>query len=309
MKQGDYMEKDQLSIFQNWQEQYINEKKVLNMSKNTILNYSRVLDALYDHYAKFEDTLDFYAIDRAFLLSFLESRGEIATNTKNLYITVSKNFFTYISLHNKDGVDFRTRFTDLKAKAKKSDPVSLDNREYEVLTHYLNKPIKPASYLKYRNNLILKLLLFTGIRASELLSISLTDIEVLEEEGVYKILIHGKGNKERYIYISLETIQDELSYIKEYIRDHSFSTRHIAQTSKGRVMMRSELYLMIEKLFKRIGINKRGVHILRHTFGKKMVQKNVNLSTIKELMGHENIQTTMIYARSDEGSMITAVKA
>ena len=303
------MEKDQLSIFTKWQEQYINEKKVLNMSKNTILNYNQVLNALFDYYARFEDTIDFYDIDRSFLLGFLENKGEIATNTKNLYITVCKNFFTYVSLHNKDGVDFRTRFTDLKAKAKKSDPVSLDNREYEVLTHYLSKQIKPASYLKYRNNLILKLLLFTGVRASELLSVSLTDIEVLEEEGVYKILIQGKGNKERYVYISLETIQDELSYIEEYIRDRTFSTQHIAQTSKGRVMMRSELYLMIEKLFKRIDINKRGVHILRHTFGKKMVQKNVNLSTIKELMGHENIQTTMIYARSDEGSMIAAVKA
>ena len=301
------MEKDQLSIFAKWQEQYINEKKVLNMSKNTILNYSRVLNTLFDHYARYEDTIDFYDIDRSFLLGFLESRGEIATNTKNLYITVCKNFFTYVSVHNKDGVDFRTRFTDLKAKAKKSDPVSLDNREYEVLTHYLSKPIKPASFLQYRNRLILKLLLFTGIRASELLSISLTDIEVLAEEGVYKILIYGKGNKERYVYISVETIQEELSYIEEYIRTHSFITQHITQTSKGRVMMRSELYLMIEKLFKRIGINKRGVHVLRHTFGKKLVQKNVNLSTIKELMGHENIQTTMIYARSDEGSMIAAI--
>ena len=44
------MEKDQLSIFSKWQEQYINEKKVLNMSKNTILNYNRVLNALFDYY-------------------------------------------------------------------------------------------------------------------------------------------------------------------------------------------------------------------------------------------------------------------
>ena len=302
------MEKDQLLIFQNWQDQYINEKKVLNMAKNTILNYSRVLDALYDHYSKFEDTLSFYEIDRAFMLSFLESRGEIATNTKNLYITVCKNFFTYVSLHNKEGVDFRNRFLDLKAKIKKSEPVFLNNREYEVLTAYLDSPIRPKSYLQYRNRLIMKLLLFTGIRASELLSISLDDIELLAEEGVNKILIHGKGNKERYVYIAIDSIRDELHYIEEYISEKGFRTRHIVQTAKGRVMVRSELYLMIEKLFKRIGINKRGVHILRHTFGKRLVQKNVNLSTIKELMGHENIQTTMIYARSDEGSMIAAMK-
>jgi len=63
------------------------------------------------------------------------------------------------------------------------------------------------------------------------------------------------------------------------------------------------VYLVLTKLY----IKKRGVHILRHTFGKRMVKKNVNLSTIKELMGHENIQTTMIYARSDEKGMIEAV--
>jgi integrase len=47
--------------------------------------------------------------------------------------------------------------------------------------------------------------------------------------------------------------------------------------------------------------------MLRHSFGKHVVSKNINLSTIKALIGHENIQTTFIYARSDEESMIRAV--
>jgi integrase/recombinase XerD len=74
-------------------------------------------------------------------------------------------------------------------------------------------------------------------------------------------------------------------------------------------MHRAELYTMLDKLYKKLNIKKRGIHILRHTFGKRMVKKNVNLSTIKELMGHENIQTTMIYARSDERGMIRAVSS
>jgi len=74
-----------------------------------------------------------------------------------------------------------------------------------------------------------------------------------------------------------------------------------------RVMHRAELYSTLNKLYKKLYIKKRGVHILRHTFGKRMVKKNVNLATIKELMGHENIQTTMIYARSDERGMIEAI--
>jgi integrase len=73
------------------------------------------------------------------------------------------------------------------------------------------------------------------------------------------------------------------------------------------VIHTTELYIMLDRLYKKLYIKKRGIHMLRHTFGKRMVQKNVNLSTIKEMMGHENIQTTMIYAQSDEQSMIEAI--
>ncbi len=119
-------------------------------------------------------------------------------------------------------------------------------------------------------------------------------------------------SKYRYVYIKQEIIEDDL----EYIQDHCFSDEimiknnqeyFIAVTQKGRVMHRAELYTMFDRLYKKLYIKKRGVHMLRHTFGKRMVQKNVNLSTIKEMMGHENIQTTMIYARSDERSMIEAI--
>jgi integrase/recombinase XerD len=84
-------------------------------------------------------------------------------------------------------------------------------------------------------------------------------------------------------------------FTRDYLLQNGNNNTHINQTTKGRVMLRSELYTVIANLFKKLHIKKRGVHLLRHTFGKKMVQKNVNLSTIKELMSHENIQTTTIY--------------
>ena len=296
------MLQDQLFIFDKWQKEFINEKKVLNMSKSTIMNYTNVLNRFYEYYSEYEDKIAFYDIDRLFVLEFINSLGNVKENTKNLYITVIKSFFKYVSKYNEIGIDFKNKFQDLKSKVQKSDPEHLSNEEYEVLVKYLDAYVKPKSFLQYRNRLIVKFLLFTGIRASELLAIKIEDIALMKEECVYKIKIFGKGNKIRFVYIPVEVIQKELQDIKKYI------VTYIAVTSKGRVMARSELYIMIEKLFKRLGINKRGVHLLRHTFGKKMVQKNVNLSTIKELMGHENIQTTMIYARSDEENMIAAIR-
>ena len=80
------MSNDQLLIFDKWQKSFINEKKVLNMSKSTIMNYSAILDKLYEYYSLHEDVKPFYDIDRDFIISFLQSRGDIATNTKNLSI-------------------------------------------------------------------------------------------------------------------------------------------------------------------------------------------------------------------------------
>jgi hypothetical protein len=74
---------DQLTLFDKWQTSFINEKKVLNMSKSTIMNYSSILNKLYDYYSLYEEKLSFYEIDRNFILNFLNNYPDMATNTKN----------------------------------------------------------------------------------------------------------------------------------------------------------------------------------------------------------------------------------
>ncbi len=309
------MGKDQLFILDKWIKNYLNEKKTLNLSNNTLMNYKRVLDSFYQFFAlKNEEEVisSVFEIDRDFILEYLNSKGDIAVNTKNLHITVIKSFLSYISENNSDNIDLTQNLKSLTAKSVKRESESLSKEEEVILEGYMHKPLKKKTFLQVRNRLLVKLLYYTGVRASELLSIKLDDISLMTEEGVYKIYILGKGRKYRYAYIKQELIEDDL----EYIKDHFFSDEimiannkehFIAVTQKGRVMHRAELYTMLDRLYKKLYIKKRGVHMLRHTFGKRMVQKNVNLSTIKEMMGHENIQTTMIYARSDERSMIEAI--
>ncbi len=309
------MEKDQLFILDKWIKNYLNEKKTLNLSDNTLMNYKRVLDSFYQFFAKKEEdnTINsIYEIDRDFILEYLNSKGDIAANTKNLHITVIKSFLAYISENNSNNIDLVQNLKSITAKSVKRESESLSKEEEVILERYMNKPLKKKTFLQVRNRLLVKLLYYTGVRASELLSIKLKDISLMKEEGVYKIYILGKGSKYRYVYIKQEIIEDDL----EYLKDHFFSDDtmidnnkeyFIAVTQKRRVMHRAELYTMLDRLYKKLYIKKRGIHMLRHTFGKRMVQKNVNLSTIKEMMGHENIQTTMIYARSDERSMIEAI--
>ena len=123
---------DQLLIFDKWQKDFINEKKVLNMSNSTIMNYNSILNKLYDYYSLYEEKITFYDIDRNFILSFLNNYPNMATNTKNLHITVIKNFFKYVSIYNKNNIDYRDRFSNLVAKAKKSEPILMkDDVNYQ----------------------------------------------------------------------------------------------------------------------------------------------------------------------------------
>ena len=309
------MQKDQLFILDKWIKNYLNEKKTLNLSNNTLMNYKRVLDSFYQFFAlknEEEAINSIYEIDRDFILEYLNSKGNIAVNTKNLHITVIKSLLSYISENNGDNIDLTKKLKGLNAKNVKSESESLSESESAVLEKYLLDEKYKKNFLNVRNRLLVKLLYYTGIRASELLAIKLEDIFLLVEEGVYKINIFGKGSKYRYIYIPVALISYELDFLQEHFLENAVLhknnlQKHIALTQKGRVMHRAELYIMLDKLYSRLYIKKRGIHILRHTFGKRMVKKNVNLSTIKELMGHENIQTTMIYARSDEKSMIEAI--
>ena len=305
------MSKDELFKLNNFTKSYINEKKALNSAKNTIISYKRVLNEFYEYYTMHYDEISLEAIDRVFIINYLESLA-LSINSKNLHIVVLKNFFKYLQTHFYPQSDFKSRLEQLNAKAQKREPIALSKSEYEkVMLYFLNdQSKKKRSFFSYRNSLLLKILLLSGVRVSELLGISILDIMLLntaEGRAIYKIRILGKANKERYIYIPQEQIEIELEYLKSFIHNYNLTTQSLAITKEGRVLGRAEVYKMVESFLRGQGIAKRGVHMLRHSFGKHLVQQNVNLSTIKELMGHENIQTTMIYARSDEESMIKAV--
>jgi len=180
------MEKDQLFILDKWIKNYLNEKKTLNLAKNTIINYKRVLDSFYQFFAqKEEDEVikSIYEIDRGFILEYLNSKGDIAVNTKNLHITVIKSFLTYISEHNNENIDLSKRLKGLSAKNVKSESESLSESESRALENHLLDTRYKKNFLNVRNRCLVKLLYYTGIRASELLAIKLEDISLLEDYG------------------------------------------------------------------------------------------------------------------------------
>lgn len=306
------MKNNELFKLENHTKSYINEKKTLNMAKNTIITYSNVLESFIEYYRSFYEEISIEEINRAFIVNYLDSKC-FSTSSKNLHAVILKNFFIYLQTHVYVGIDFKSRLEHLTLKLSKKEPLALSSSEYEkVIDYFLKEENKrKRTFHSYRNLFILKIILLCGVRVSECLGIKIQDITLLPSKenvpSIYKIILLGKGNKERYAYISQKVIEKELAFLQHHIKENDLQTTSLCITKEGRVLLRSEVYTMVESFLKNMSIQKRGVHMLRHSFGKHLVQKNINLSTIKALMGHENIQTTMIYARSDEESMIRAV--
>ena len=297
-----------LTKFEKQKDMFINEKKVLNCSSNTIITYLNVLNNFYEFILAYDSLNDITDINKDILLAFLNKDKNIATATKSSRLRVMKSFFSFIDEQEHKEGRFTLQFKKLTIKQEYKESVALTPDEVKRLLALFEK--KTKSFNKNRDAFLIKLILFTGIRASECLALTLDDFTqmgVSQEEKdmtVYKIRVQGKGNKERYVYIPKDKIKREFTYL---IENH-YIKNYIAITNQEKRMNRVGLYNVITNKMKKALINKRGVHILRHTFARSLVAKNINLQTISELLGHASIVlTAKTYARSDERSKVRAV--
>jgi len=302
---------------QFWIKQYINKLKLENKSKNTIDSYNRT-------YNSFLDFLDYYKEEYNKELSFLnlkeqdiyaflqykedfmQKQGEIAVATKKALITHLKRLFKYIEKNADELYDFDKVFEDINFKLNPRKPKGLNKDEQERLLQYLSNQIElKTDFISYRNSLIVKLMLLAGLRVSEVLNIVLNDfVFVKNGKEYYKITIKGKGNKIRQAYINKDEIEEELEFLNSYFNGNN---NYIAVTSKNKRMDRIQIFKMLNSIYKKVGIKKSGVHILRHTFAKNLVEKNISLSVIQKLLGHSNINTTSIYTNPDEDMVLNSL--
>ena len=144
-----------------------------------------------------------------------------------------KSFFTFMDEQEQKEGRFALQFKKLTIKQEYKESEALTPDEVKRLLALFEKTTK--SFNKNRDALLIKLILFTGIRASECLDLTLDDftkIDVTQDENsiaVYKIRVQGKGNKERYVYIPKDKINREFSYLVE----NNYITNYIAITNQN----------------------------------------------------------------------------
>ena len=146
---------------------------------------------------------------------------------------------------------------------------------------------KAPKSLKYR--IVLSLIYSAGLRISELCNLKITDID---SERMQLQVRNSKGNKSRYVILS----NCILIGLRKYMLSDEPSVYLFNGKTKGKPLGTGSIQQSFRQAMKATKINKEAsVHTLRHSYATHLLEDGVDIVTIKELLGHSNIETTMRY--------------
>jgi site-specific recombinase XerD len=162
------------------------------------------------------------------------------------------------------------------------------------------RALSPTLTLAIRNQAIVLILLSTGLRVSELCDLQMADIRLSEKAGLITVR-WGKGNKRRQIPLN----SDGRRALREWLKIRESRTQYVFTTSAGR-MSRQLVQIHLSQLGRAIHIQL-SPHLLRHTFGKSLVDAGESLDRVAQLMGHSDVNTTAIYTMASQVDLQRAV--
>lgn len=267
-------------------------KSTKNLSDKTIMAYNSDLK----DFCKYLSNKQLYNDIILDYTKHLFNERRLKENTITRKLIVLKMFFRFLHQNGYIENNYYQNYT-FKFKKERKLPKTLSVEESTKLIHHLSHNVKKDfstfSYWKACRNLaLIDLLISSGIRIEEAANISLDDIIFSEQT----ILIHGKGRKQRLIYISCDdTWNNILSWLK--IRNMiKTKTDKVFVNRFGNQISIHGIEYIYNSVKKACGINEHSTpHYLRHTFATNLLANGADLRSVQEILGHSSVTTTEIY--------------
>jgi len=176
-------------------------------------------------------------------------------------------------------------------KIPKKLPSFLDEPSVEKMME-LPDLLTPAGL---RDRAILEVLYGTGIRLSELIGLSISDVDLFGRT----IKVKGKGNKVRIIPLGSKAAEAINAYVSGRFRplkSGKKTTDLVFLSVRGGAMYPKGVYRIVHEYISRVSqIEQKSPHALRHTFATHLLDRGADLEAVRELLGHESLSTTQLY--------------
>ncbi len=281
-------------------------KKARNAGLLGINTYALPLLKFYE-YAQKLSLKSLKSIDEVMLAEFLSIyTGGLSLATKKNYRIALLGLFSYIDKQNQDENEKSyiynitlKNISGVNQSAGNKLPTHLNNEELEKFLESIDK-IEMSAKVRARNRLLIKIIVFTGMRSNEALQLKIKDFTL--ENGCYTILIKGKGDKYRAVMLKAFHIE---SLLKEWLIERELypvKNDLLFCNQKGSALTQAYLYKQVERIINFAGLRreKNGAHMLRHSFATLLYQKRHDLILVQEALGHASLNTSRIYTHFDK---------
>lgn len=229
------------------------------------------------------------------------SDSGMSASTIHRKISALRTFYKHLQIEGL--VDYNPAHAVNLPKIPRRLPVFVQEQAMDML---LDKVEFGTDYEGIRNKLIIELFYGTGMRLSELVGLRSSDIDLKSR----LVKVRGKRDKERLIPLTNEAILLLSTYNK--VRLQFFENNDspwLFLTAKGEQVYHKLVYRIVNSSLSMVStMKKKSPHILRHTYATVLLNRGADLSAIKELLGHSNLNATQVYTHTTFEQLNTIYK-
>jgi integrase/recombinase XerC len=264
-------------------------------SELTVVSYSSSLKAFELYYKSLDEELTWNTVTsdiiRSWIVALLD--GGLAPAGVCPKLSAVKSFFRF--LLKRGLVDVNPAYGVLAPKKGKPLPYFVSENDMNRLLDDLEFP---ATYEGELSKTLVTMLYATGMRASELIGLDLSDVDLRNST----VSVVGKRKKQRLIPMVPELVTALERYLvhREKVQDGKSETQAFFVLEKsGRRISYAKLRKLVRDTLANVTMqSKRSPHVLRHSFATSLLNNSADLQSVKELLGHEKLQTTAIYTHT-----------
>lgn len=274
-------------------------------SIHTLDAYRRDLMDIYRYYGR--NLQDLSPQDIKIYLESLHDQG-LAKSTRNRRLSAIKHFYKF--LISEEYLEYDPTLGLRALKTGRTLPKTLEESEVQSLVAHALQDSSPDGIRLWT---LLELTYGAGLRVTELLTLTTQQIhQGMKEQPFPKLIIRGKGGKERMVPLSehsVKAINEYLASRSHFLPKGKGSSYLFPSHGKGGHLTRQGFYKLLSGLGVKAGIDPKQLspHVLRHAFATHLLHRGADLLLVQKLLGHEDISTTQIYTHIQTKHLIQAV--